>query len=168
MSTWLQLNQRQENPIPMVFCTFIFALETAVVQGYWKSFPVPFSCSLTSQSVVPVPSALLVWLFLWLHSKTDQWNEIHIFQRPEMCFFLNWIISQICLGAQPNKQLNQHSQKMKPRAARWEQLTSTGGSQHGHLTVSVADSFFLSFLFQLKSSRKFCALSSPNSANSGP
>lgn len=81
-----KLNQRQENPIPVVFCMFIFALETAVVQGYWKSFPVPFSCSLNSQSVVPVPAAVLVWLFLWLHSKTDQWNEIHTFSKTRNVF----------------------------------------------------------------------------------
>lgn len=71
--------------------------------------------------VVPVPSAPLVWPFLQLHSKTDQWNERCIFQRPKMCFFLNQIISQICLGAQTNKELNQHSQR------RWS-LEQEGGN----------------------------------------
>lgn len=78
----------------MVFCMLLFALEAVMVQEYLTSFPLPFSCSLNSQPVVPVPSAALVWLFLWLHSNQMSQSEVYIFQGPEMCFFLNWIISE--------------------------------------------------------------------------
>lgn len=136
MSTWLQLNQRLENPVLKVFCRVIFAWESATVQALEKfSDPLHLLTELPMCHPCPFCFAGLAVSVATFWSASVKWDtyfstrNVFLFKLDDFTELFRSTVQQTAESAQ--------LKDMEPRAGVWELAPRGGEGQYEHLNMSL-------------------------------